>query len=95
MKGQHRNPRGSAGRRALASALVLVLVGGIGAGGWYGYQHGWYPHHGGCGSTTALTVAVAPEIAPAIAGVAATWNAKKTEVDGVLCAGLGRVGEAV
>jgi Ca-activated chloride channel homolog len=82
VKGQHRNPRGSAGRRALASALVLVLVGGIGAGGWYGYQHGWYPHHGGCGSTTALTVAVAPEIAPAIAGVAATWNAKKTEVDG-------------
>ncbi|HEY1488459.1 MAG TPA: substrate-binding domain-containing protein, partial [Micromonosporaceae bacterium] len=80
--GLHRKVHRSAGRRVLTSALVLVLVAGAGAGGWYGYRHGWFPHTGGCTTTTDLRVAAAPEIAPAVSSVAAGWNAKKTEVDG-------------
>jgi Ca-activated chloride channel family protein len=75
--GLHRRVQHSAGRRVLTSALVIVLVGAVGAGGWYGYKHDWL--RGGCRSTTDLRIAAADEIAPAVTKVASQWNAAKTD----------------
>jgi Ca-activated chloride channel family protein len=80
MAGQHRK---SPGRGVLIPVLVVVvLLGALGTGGWYGQQHRWFSHRGAdCGSTASLKVAVAPEIAPAVSAVANSWNAKPTVID--------------
>ncbi|HEY2794735.1 MAG TPA: substrate-binding domain-containing protein, partial [Micromonosporaceae bacterium] len=76
MTGLHRRTQHSAGRRVLISALVVVLVAAVAAGGAYGYKH-WL--HNGCDSTTELRIAAADEIAPAVTKVASQWNAAKTD----------------
>ncbi|HEY9483451.1 MAG TPA: VWA domain-containing protein [Micromonosporaceae bacterium] len=83
MKGQHRRAGRTGASRFLLTALVLVLVGGAGVGGWFGY-HRWQ-HKGtaaSCSNDGGLAIAAAPEIAPAVSQLAAGWNARRTEVDG-------------
>jgi hypothetical protein len=82
VKGQHRRPGRSGGGQAVVTLLVLVLLIGAGAGGWYGYRT--FGHHdsaSSCQSDTTLTVAAAPEIAPAVSALATDWNAKTTSAD--------------
>src|ERR1700755_6533 len=64
--------------------VVLVLVARAGAGGRYGYPT--WQHKASatssCPADGALTVAAAPEIAPAVTALATEWNAQRTEIDG-------------
>ncbi|MBO4205482.1 VWA domain-containing protein [Micromonospora echinofusca] len=73
----HRGTRG-AGAVAAATALVVVL-----AGAWFGYQRLVQP---ACSGQVQLTVAAAPEIAPAVQAAAAQWSADGAAVDGVCVA---------
>ncbi|MFY1687555.1 VWA domain-containing protein [Plantactinospora sp. WMMB782] len=68
------------GAGAVASAMALVLVA---VGGWYGYQQ-WAGSD--CSGELKLTVAAAPEIAPAIQKTADAMSADQTEVDGLCVA---------
>ncbi|MDG4789522.1 substrate-binding domain-containing protein [Micromonospora sp. WMMD1102] len=68
------------GAGAVASAMALVLVA---VGGWYGYQQ-WAGSD--CSGELELTVAAAPEIAPAIQKTADALSADQTEVDGLCVA---------
>ena len=83
VKGQHRRPGRSAGANFGLALLVVALVGGAGAGGWYGYrawQHRQTPT--ACPASAALTVAAAPELAPALQALAAGWNADPPPING-------------
>jgi Mg-chelatase subunit ChlD len=63
--------------------LALVLLAVVGAGGWYAYRKSvGKPATVRCATTTNLTVAAAPEIAPAVTSVANGWNAQHTTVNG-------------
>lgn len=62
--------------RAVAVALALVLVSG---GTWVGYRQ--LRQHG-CAGQSRLSVAVAPEIAPAVRAAADEWIAAGGSVDG-------------
>jgi hypothetical protein len=59
-------------------ALVLVVV-----GGWFGYQRWVAPD---CSGELRLTVAAAPEIAPAVQATAEAWMADGAAVDGTCVA---------
>lgn len=52
--------------------VALAAVAGVAGAGWFGYEHVLKP--GSCGSTVALKVAAAPEIAPALQQVANGWD---------------------
>ena len=68
--GRHRNSSGL--RRALGFILTLAAVVAVGAAGWGGYR---YLNRPACsGTPLTLTVAAAPEIAPAIQSTANTWT---------------------
>ncbi|HKE63395.1 MAG TPA: substrate-binding domain-containing protein [Micromonosporaceae bacterium] len=82
MKGQHRRPGLSAGARFFVTLLVVVLVAGAAVGGWYGYRSVRHEQAAACPIGVTLTVAAAPEIAPAVSRLAGTWNANRTAVDG-------------
>jgi Ca-activated chloride channel homolog len=75
--GRHRQevPRSTA-RRVLIPALVVVLVAGA-AAGWWAYRRS-HVHASACRTVGTLTVAAAPEIAPAVSTVAGEWTAKGT-----------------
>jgi hypothetical protein len=68
------------GAGAIAAAMALVLVA---AGAWFGYQRLIEPS---CGGQVRLTVAAAPEIAPAVQDAAAQWSANGAAVEGVCVA---------
>ncbi|MFR9775185.1 substrate-binding domain-containing protein [Micromonospora sp. MS34] len=67
-----------AGAAAAATALVLVV-----AGSWFGYQQLAGPS---CSGKIQLTLAAAPEIAPAIKGAADQWVADGAAVGGTCIA---------
>jgi Ca-activated chloride channel homolog len=72
--GRHRNSSGL--RRALGITLTLAAVLAVGAAGWGGYR---YLNRPTCsGSPLTLTVAAAPEIAPAIQSTATAWAKART-----------------
>lgn len=75
MPGRHRMR--SKIRRLSLSAVVLAIVA---AGTWFGYQQ-LAPST--CAGEVSLTVAAAPEIAPAVRTVAQRWVAGGAAVDGV------------
>jgi Ca-activated chloride channel family protein len=84
VKGQHRRAGRSGASRLFLTLVVLLLVAGAGAGGWYGY-HAWQhtaSATASCPSGGGLTIAAAPEIAPAVSALASDWNGKRTAVDG-------------
>src|ERR1051326_7292030 len=83
VKGQHRRAGRSAGARFGLALLVVALVGGAGAGGWYGYR-AWQDRQTptSCPASAALTVAAAPELAPALQALAAGWNADPPTING-------------
>jgi len=81
VKGQHRRPGRSGGGQIFVTLLVLVLIAAAGAGGWYGYRAFRHEGTSACQSGGSLTVAAAPEIAPAVSALASTWNARKTTSD--------------
>lgn len=70
----------SGGAGAVAAALALVVVAG---GTYYGYRRLAEPS---CSGETRLTVAAAPEIAPAIEAAAAAWVDGGAEADGICVA---------
>jgi Ca-activated chloride channel family protein len=61
---------------AIATVMALLVVGG---GTWYGYQRFIGP---ACTGESRLTMAAAPEIAPAIEAAARDWAADGGSVDG-------------
>ena len=67
----------------MLTLLVLVLVVGAGAAGWYGYD-AWqqHPASAACQTSNGLSIAAAPEIAPAVSALADDWNRQRTVVDG-------------
>ena len=67
MTGRHRNPRPSLG---VVAGLVAVVV-LVGLAGWGGYRLISSPS---CGTRVSITVAAAPEIAPAVRTIAGTWS---------------------
>jgi Ca-activated chloride channel homolog len=72
--GRHRNSSGL--RRALGFILTLAAVAAVGAAGWGGYR---YLNRAACsGSPLSLTVAAAPDIAPAIQSTANSWAKART-----------------
>lgn len=83
MKGQHRPPSRSAGSRIVIALVTLVLLAAVGAGGWYGLKR--LPKESaaaGCRTESTLSIAAAPEIAPAVKAVASQWNTQQTVVEG-------------
>ncbi|HZD98485.1 MAG TPA: VWA domain-containing protein [Micromonosporaceae bacterium] len=82
MKGQHRRAGRTGASRFLLTLLVLLLVAGAGVGGWFGYHRWQHKEAASCPSSSGLTVAAAPEIAPAVSALAVAWNAQRTSVDG-------------
>jgi Ca-activated chloride channel homolog len=64
------------GAGAIATAMALLVVV---AGSWYGYQRFIQPR---CTGETRLTLAAAPEIAPAVQAAAGDWAADGGSVDG-------------
>ncbi|WP_422773494.1 substrate-binding domain-containing protein [Plantactinospora sp. WMMC1484] len=68
------------GAGAIAGAMAFVLVA---VGGWFGYQQ-WAGSN--CSGELTLTVAAAPEIAPAVKETAADLTADGAEVDGLCVA---------
>jgi len=67
--GRHRNTSGL--RRLLSILLTLVAVVAVGAAGWAGYR---YLNRPACtGSPLTLSVAAAPEIAPALESTGTAW----------------------
>jgi len=77
VSGRHRMRRRIRGAGAIASAMALVLVG---AGVWFGYQR---LAERACSGQVKLTVAAAPEIAPAVEAVAGQWAEDGAAVEGV------------
>ncbi|HEY8534593.1 MAG TPA: substrate-binding domain-containing protein [Micromonospora sp.] len=65
------------GSGAIAASVVLAVVA---AGAWFGYQRLAGPR---CEGELPLTVAAAPEIAPAVDAAARQWSADGAAVDGV------------
>jgi hypothetical protein len=53
----------------------------LGVGGWYAFGH-HSSHSTSCALATNLSIAAAPEIAPALSSEAASWNTNDTTVDG-------------
>ncbi|WP_425462224.1 VWA domain-containing protein [Micromonospora pisi] len=68
------------GAGAIAAAMALVLVV---AGAWFGYQRLAEP---ACAGQLRLTVAAAPEIAPAVQAAAAQWSENGAAAEGVCVA---------
>ncbi|MFY1672915.1 substrate-binding domain-containing protein [Plantactinospora sp. WMMB334] len=68
------------GAGAIAGAMAFVLVA---VGGWFGYRQ-WAGSN--CSGELTLTVAAAPEIAPAVKETAADLTADGAEVDGLCVA---------
>ena len=67
MTGRHRNPRPSLG--VVAGLVAVVVLAGL--AGWGGYRLISSPS---CGTRVSITVAAAPEIAPAVRTIAGTWS---------------------
>ena len=65
--GRHRNPRPSLG--VVAGLVAVVLLAAL--AGWGGYRLLSSPS---CGSRVSVTVAAAPEIAPAVRTAAGEWS---------------------
>jgi Ca-activated chloride channel homolog len=78
--GRHRMRRRLRGAGAIAAVMALLIVG---AGSWYGYQRFLEP---ACTGETRLTMAAAPEIAPAIQAAATDWADEGGSVDGTCVA---------
>ncbi|GAA2700272.1 VWA domain-containing protein [Micromonospora olivasterospora] len=71
---------GNRGVAAVASATALVVVA---AGAWFGYRQLLQP---GCSGQVELSVAAAPELAPAVQAAAASWVADGAAADGTCVA---------
>jgi Ca-activated chloride channel homolog len=72
--GRHRNPRRSIGAQAIVASVVLVAAIVV---GWAGVRL-VAKHSPTCAGSVTLTVAAAPEIAPAVQATAADWTAQQT-----------------
>lgn len=82
MKGRHRPQRHSAAFRAGMYVLVLVLVAGAAGGAWYEYRKLNRTATPACDGPGDLSIAAAPEIAPAVRALATGWNNRHQQVDG-------------
>ncbi len=80
VSGRHRMRSSLRGAGAAAAAIALVLVV---AGSWFGYQRLAGPS---CSGRIQLSLAAAPEIAPAIKGAADQWVADGATVGGTCIA---------
>ena len=80
MPGRHRMGNRSGAAGAIAAALALIVVVG---GSYYGYRSLAEP---ACSGEARLTVAAAPEIAPAIEDAAGAWVDGGAEADGICVA---------
>jgi hypothetical protein len=80
VSGRHRMRSSLRGAGAAAAATVLVVV----AGSWFGYQQLAGPS---CSGRIQLSVAAAPEIAPAVKAAADQWAADGAAVGGT-CIGV-------
>jgi Ca-activated chloride channel homolog len=78
--GRHRRNLNFRGAGVVAAAMALVV---LVAGGWLAYQRFTGP---GCSGRLQLTVAAAPEIAPAVQNAAATWVQDGAKVGGTCVA---------
>lgn len=76
VSGRHRLRSRSGGASVVASVTALVVVA---AGGWFGYRHLTGTD---CSGRVTLTVAAAPEIAPAVSEAAQQWTTNGATVDG-------------
>ncbi|HEY7176556.1 MAG TPA: substrate-binding domain-containing protein, partial [Micromonosporaceae bacterium] len=84
MTGQHRRAGRSGAARALITLLVLALIAAAGVGSWYGYRAATrHETSASCVSKVAVSVAAAPEIAPAVSQLASSWNAHDSGAGGV------------
>ncbi len=79
VSGRHRMRTSLRGAGAAAAATLLVVV----AGSWFGYQQLAGPS---CSGRIQLSVAAAPEIAPAVKGAADQWVADGAAVGGTCIA---------
>ncbi|MFK3983714.1 VWA domain-containing protein [Micromonospora sp. NPDC050397] len=80
VSGRHRMRSSIRGAGAIAAAMALVLVV---AGAWFGYRKLSEP---ACTGQLKLTVAAAPEIAPAVQAAAAQWSENGAAAEGVCVA---------
>jgi hypothetical protein len=72
VRGRHARNRWPGGAAAVASAVLVLLV----ALGWAGYR--LQQHHPSCSGRVTVTVAAAPEIAPAVQAAVGPWAAART-----------------
>src|SRR5215470_6558340 len=69
MTGRHRQPRRFQGVIGAFSVMLVVLA--LGLGGWVVYRH--MDQQSCAGKQKSLTIAAAPEIAPAVSATAREW----------------------